>query len=56
MKNLPKAIGFPAILIITLTVATPVWAQSMPETMQPMEGMMVTGAPIKVTSRSGLNS
>lgn len=45
MKNLPKAMGFPAILIITLTFTTPIRAQSMQETMQPMKGMMAAGAP-----------
>jgi hypothetical protein len=46
MKNLPKVVGFPAILIIALTVATPVRAQSTQETMQPMKGMtMAAGAP-----------
>lgn len=46
MKNLPKVMGFPAILIIALTVATPVLAQSTQETMQPMKGMtMAAGAP-----------
>lgn len=39
MKYPPKTMGFPTILIVALTVAMPVWAQSPPETMQPMTGM-----------------
>lgn len=45
MKNLPKTGGFLAVLLITSTVAMPVWAQSMQETMKPMEGMMAADAP-----------
>ncbi len=49
MKYLPETTVFPAILIVALTVATPVRAQSMPETMQPMQPMkgmmMAAGAP-----------
>lgn len=45
MKNLSRAVGFPAVLLITLTVASPIWAQSMKGTMKSMGGMMAADAP-----------
>ena len=39
MKNLHKTIALPAVLLITLIVASPILAQSMMGTMNTMEGM-----------------
>jgi hypothetical protein len=48
MKNLSGAIGLSAVLLIGLTVASPVWAQSMKgkmKSMKPMKGMMAVNGP-----------
>ena len=45
MKILPRAIGLPAVLLFTLTVASPVLAQTETGTMKSMEGMMAVNAP-----------
>ena len=39
MKTLSRTFGFPAVLLVILTVASPIWAQSMKESMKPKEGM-----------------